>query len=275
MHTARSLLREAVRAIVVESSSTTARKAVADLRPGDMFRTRPDGPVMTYIRGPKPKKAKVLWIIGVDRHHGEGAWVRHPTSWSGMLDPSSQETQEYLRWNFGRVDAVFQGVETAVDNVDVLIDGKKSHHHFSWAVGPRAAEVNAALATTSIPAVPLYATLGVDSVEFVGVDPDRQVGPALAPGLKIKDLILKAIIDAGNEPMDAEEAMRRAHMLGGRPHVPGSGSMYFTLSGRDSLVAAGLLTRHGRGKSARFTVTVPEQVDWRPDTSIPEDHYAL
>lgn len=64
MHTARSLLREAVRAIVDESSSSTARKAVVDLRPGDMFRTLPDGPVMTYIRGPKPKKAKVLWIIG-------------------------------------------------------------------------------------------------------------------------------------------------------------------------------------------------------------------
>lgn len=241
-----------------------------------MFKTHADGQTFTFLKAGRPVKQKLLWVIGRSKHHDDGVFPWRSTE---LTDPSDPELLDAVRMNGIQADEIFQGVEMRVENVVTISDEKKKVIlQFSWAFGPRAAEVNELLAASDHAkalARSIGRVQGIEEVEFLGVDQSRVVKPAQVSGLKIADRIVKAILDAGNEPMDAEEIMRRAQEIGGRPHVPGSGSMYFSPSGSDSLVAKGLLVRHGRGKSAKFTVKTAEKFDWRPDETIPEDYYAL
>lgn len=103
---------------------------------------------------------------------------------------------------------------------------------------------------------------GQDVVKVTAHNPDVLAvhRARVKKGTPLEDLVSIVLTENGNKPMSELEIRQAIQVLRGKQPTPFSryqkpGMGPWSLTGNGSMIASGLLTRHGKGSSSKFTLT--------------------
>lgn len=244
---------------------------VEDLKPGDRFINPNTGDAFVIRKAHKHSRKKGLWLMIDTRSGSHATFVpdNEANRYKAFIDKgewfSSPIRNKYVGLQVER--QVFVG-DDEFEFIGVQL---------RFATGfSDANNVNDAL-KPSYGNYPIRHVLGYPTLQVVGFDSQvaQEAAQMLPASLPMWKLVLAAFGNEQDVPLSEEEIRRRIARMTGVPYVPRqAGRNAFSVDKKGSLVALGILQRHGAGKNATFTLANPEKPDWRSEETTPEDYYA-